>query len=141
MLIIILLWISTQIWHKSGFSIAKQLAYLGCTVIIGSRSKNSNKLQLAADKINSFIKSLPHQIDNNISNKCIAIKIDVRSSKSIENFFNILTNKYNIKMIDYLINNAGGQYMSELSNISENGWKVSIIINIFKTIFINLLIY
>lgn len=110
-----------------GFAIAKELAYLGCTVIIGSRSKKkASKLQEAADQINAFIHSLP----SSANNKCIAIKLDVRSSESIERFFNTLHDEHHIEMIDYLINNAGGQYMSQLENISEKGWKTVIELNL-----------
>eukprot|EP01084_Bolivina_argentea_P217824 369774_1 len=109
-----------------GFAIGKELAYLGCTVIIASRSKKQpNKLQKSADKINEFL-----QVSNNNNNKCIAVKIDVRSSKSIENFFKELSEKHNIKTIDYIINNAGGQYMSLLHDISEKGWKTVIDLNL-----------
>eukprot|EP01083_Nonionella_stella_P003153 8992_1 len=114
-----------------GFGIAKELAYLGCTVVIGSRSKKQpDKLQKSADKINKMIQSNPSKASNN---KCIAIKLDIRSSKSIENFFDTLSNEHNIKTIHYLVNNAGGQYMQQLHNITEKGWKTVIDLNLNAT--------
>jgi len=109
-----------------GFAIAKQLAFLGCTVVIGSRSKHSNKLQDAAAEINAFVQKHGAKA----TNQCIAIKLDVRSSQSITHFLDTLSNEHHIQQIDFLVNNAGGQFMSRLESITENGWKSVVDLNL-----------
>lgn len=101
------------------------------TVVIGSRKLDV--LTKTAKAINSINKKDVVGSDVN-SNKVIAIQLNVRKSDSISNFITQLLTKYNINKIDYLINNAGGQYpVDELEDISEKGWKSVIDLNLNAT--------
>ena len=102
-------------------------------MIIGSRSKKSNKLQLAADRINQFMKCS----NTKSTNKCIAITLNIRSSESIKEFFKTLSAEHQIEHINYLVNNAGGQFMSPLHSIKEKGWKSVIDLNLNGTFLIS----
>eukprot|EP01084_Bolivina_argentea_P013852 25949_1 len=111
-----------------GFVIGKELAYLGCTVIIASRKVDN--LKASSNKINDMLKTL------HMTNKCIPIQLNIRSSSSIKQFIETLVNQYNISIVDYLVNNAGGQYPSNLEDISEKGWKAVIDLNLNGTFLI-----
>eukprot|EP01083_Nonionella_stella_P157566 511674_1 len=108
-----------------GFAISSELAYLGCTVIIGSRKMEN--LKIASKKINDMIQSL------NMNNKCIPLQLNIRDSSSIKEFTQALVNDHHISNIDYVVNNAGGQFPSKLEDISENGWKAVIDLNLNGT--------
>lgn len=62
----------------------------------------------------------------------IPCQLNVRDSNSIKNFIKTLkSDEYNINKIDYLINNAGGQYLTpSFENLSEKGWKSVIDLNL-----------
>ena len=72
-------------------------------VIIGSRKLKV--LTQTAEEINLTLNT-----NLNSNNKVIPIELNVRKSDSISNFIKEIKTLHNINKIDYLINNAGGQF-------------------------------
>eukprot|EP01095_Lingulamoeba_sp_RSL-Kostka_P010293 TRINITY_DN367_c0_g1_i1.p1 TRINITY_DN367_c0_g1~~TRINITY_DN367_c0_g1_i1.p1 ORF type:complete len:309 (-),score=85.48 TRINITY_DN367_c0_g1_i1:117-1043(-) len=122
-----------------GFRIAKELVYLGCTVFICARKLE--RLKTAADNLNDFYNL--HFNKDNPENKIIkayAIQMNVRDETSRLDGINEISEISNGK-IDYLVNNAGGQFPSPASNIKEKGWKAVIDLNLNALFLITKLVF
>lgn len=99
-----------------GFEITSCLIQLGCFVLICSRKEKN--LRLASERLNKQFKG----------GKCQYYICNIRDSNSVEKCV-----KYCIKLwgrIDYLINNAGGQFPQLTENLSTNGWNAVIETNL-----------
>lgn len=92
-----------------GFSISKLFLKLGAKVIIASRLES--QIKKAVKELSSYGKSYGHQCD-------------IRDLESVNKFSDWLTNKF--KMVDVLINNAGGQFPSTVKTMSPKGWNAVI---------------
>lgn len=92
-----------------GFSIAKQLLKLGAKVIICSRNKE--KLETATNELKKI-------------GECNCHPLDIRSREQISDLSAFI--KENYGRLDFLINNAGGQFPSPAEAISHNGWNAVI---------------
>ncbi len=104
-----------------GFRIARELAYLGATVILASRKLNN--LEKAA------------AIINDEGGKAHAVECNIRLEESIKACVKQsldLTGK-----IDFLINNGGGQFPSPAEMISRKGWNAVIETNLTGTFFMS----
>lgn|SRR3990167_5013394 len=106
-----------------GFRTAIELAILGCTVIIAGRQEPrlieaareiEQQIQLATSKGRVFY----HQLN-------------IRDSESREACINWI--KSEIGKLDYLVNNAGGQFPTVAEDCSEKGWKSVIDLNLSGT--------
>ena len=114
-----------------GLRTARELASLGATVILASR-KVDNLLK-AADIIKSE------------GGKAIPIECNIREEESIQKCVEQAINEAGT--IDFLINNAGGQFPSVAESISKKGWNAVIETNltgpffmsqeVFNKVFIN----
>ncbi|EEY63790.1 peroxisomal trans-2-enoyl-CoA reductase, putative [Phytophthora infestans T30-4] len=98
-----------------GKSIAYELAFLGCTVVIASR--NLERLKAAADKIQADVKAAnPASVGS-----VYPIACNIRNEEEVSNMVDETVERF--KHVDFLVNNAGGQFRSLLEDLSTNGWK------------------
>ena len=92
-----------------GYSIAKQMLQLGAKVIICSRNKE--KLETAANELNKL-------------GDCFYYTLDIRSQEQIVDLSAYINERFG--RLDFLVNNAGGQFPSPAEAISYNGWNAVI---------------
>ncbi|KUF88941.1 A-factor-processing enzyme [Phytophthora nicotianae] len=98
-----------------GKSIAYELAFLGCTVVIASR--NFERLKAAADKIQADVKAAnPASVGS-----VYPIACNIRSEEEVSSMVDEALERF--ERVDFLVNNAGGQFRSLLEDVSPNGWK------------------
>lgn len=90
-----------------GYATALQLARLGATVVIASRTVE--ELEAAADRIGKESGS-----------RCLAVPTDVKQEESCAAMVQRTMDEFG--QIDVLINNAGGTRMGPLESIPSRGW-------------------
>ena len=115
-----------------GYSIAYELASLGATVIIASR--NVETCQQAAHKINFSIGSKSTtSTDGTICSGKVVVgpSTNVRKEDDIKNLIAFIVKKY--RKINFLVNNAGGQYISPAEDISRKGFLTVLETNLIGT--------
>jgi NAD(P)-dependent dehydrogenase (short-subunit alcohol dehydrogenase family) len=100
-----------------GQSIAEAFAQLGANVVIASRREEN--LLPAAAKIREMGAS------------CLAVPMNIRSTSEVENLLQRSLDTFG--QIDFLINNAGGQFPARPSEISDNGWRAVVDLNLNGT--------
>lgn len=103
-----------------GFRIARELAQLGANVILASRKKDI--LDRSAELI------------NNEGGKAFAIECNIREEESIKTA--VKTALSQTANIDYLVNNAGGQFPAPAEMINRKGWQAVIDLNLNGTFFL-----
>lgn len=101
-----------------GLRTARELAHLGATVILASRK--ADNLIKAADII------------KNEGGKAIPIECNIREEESIQKCVEKAINEAGT--IDFLVNNAGGQFPSLAESISRKGWSAVIETNLTKSL-------
>ncbi|KAK7482083.1 hypothetical protein BaRGS_00026667 [Batillaria attramentaria] len=95
-----------------GKTITKELLFLGCKVMIASRKVEN--LQKAAEEMkNSLLKP---DDENNIS----YIQCNIRKEDEVKHLISATLQQYG--KLDFLVNNGGGQFYSQVENISLKGW-------------------
>jgi peroxisomal trans-2-enoyl-CoA reductase len=111
-----------------GRAITKELALLGCRVVIASRKMD--QLETAAAAIN-------HTYSRNMGGAAgggvFPFQCNIRSEDQVQELM-----KYTVKehgRIDYLVNNGGGQFMSPVSAISAKGWHAVVDTNLTGTFY------
>ncbi len=104
-----------------GLRTARELAHLGATVILASR-KADNLIKAAA-------------IIKNEGGKAIPIECNIREEESIQKCVAQAINEAGT--IDFLVNNAGGQFPSLAESISRKGWNAVIETNLTGTFFMS----
>ena len=97
-----------------GFRTAKELASLGAHVILASR--NTKKLHEACEEI------------KNNAGEASYIPLNIRDEASIKECFSFIKN--NFDKLNFLINNAGGQFPSPAEKITSKGWNAVIETNL-----------
>jgi NAD(P)-dependent dehydrogenase (short-subunit alcohol dehydrogenase family) len=103
-----------------GLRIAKELAQLGATAILASRKKEN------LDKAVVQIK--------NEGGKSFAVECNIREEESLKNA--VKTSLSYTGKIDFLINNAGGQFPAPAEMINRKGWQAVIDLNLNGTFFL-----
>ncbi|MFT4883293.1 MAG: 3-oxoacyl-[acyl-carrier protein] reductase [Natronomonas sp.] len=98
---------------------AKRFADEGANVVVTSRSQD--KIDEVADEIN----------DSDRPGRAIAVECDVRERGSIEALVDATVEEFG--RVDTMINNAGASFMASFDDISENGWKTIVDINLHGT--------
>ncbi|QLD84577.1 glucose 1-dehydrogenase [Natronomonas halophila] len=98
---------------------AKRFADEGANVVVTSRSQD--KIDEVADEIN----------DSDRPGRAIAVECDVRERDSIEALVDATVEEFG--RVDTMINNAGASFMASFDDISENGWKTIVDINLHGT--------
>jgi peroxisomal trans-2-enoyl-CoA reductase len=105
-----------------GACIASTLLNLGANVVIASRKLD--KLQITCDELS---KTLPKHYTNTI----IPIQANIRIEEEVKNLFQQTIKRFG--KLDMLVNNGGGQFPSPASQISANGWRSVIDLNLNGT--------
>jgi NAD(P)-dependent dehydrogenase (short-subunit alcohol dehydrogenase family) len=100
-----------------GQSIAEAFARLGANVVIASRREEN--LLPAAAKIRALGAS------------CLAVPMNIRNTSEVEDLVKRSCETFG--KIDFLINNAGGQFPARPSEISDNGWRAVVDLNLNGT--------
>jgi 3-oxoacyl-[acyl-carrier protein] reductase len=98
---------------------AKRFADDGADVVVTSRSRE--KIEAVADEIN----------DSDRPGRAIAVECDVRERDSVEALVEATVEEFG--GVDAMINNAGASFMAGFDDISENGWKTIVDINLHGT--------
>lgn len=104
-----------------GLRTARELAQLGCNVVLASRKKE--KLDAAVTQIEAE------------GGKALAVECNIREEESIKACITTVLDTYG--KIDYLVNNGGGQFPSPAEMISKKGWMAVIETNLTGTFFMS----
>ncbi|MEA2569814.1 MAG: hypothetical protein QOI24_1815 [Acidobacteriota bacterium] len=98
-----------------GFSVAKELSKLGATVVIASRKEEN--LQKAVEEIRSAGGRAEYHV------------LDVRDAEAVEAMAAKVESDHG--KIDFLVNNAAGNFIAAAEELSTNGWNsvIGIVLN------------
>jgi NAD(P)-dependent dehydrogenase (short-subunit alcohol dehydrogenase family) len=99
---------------------AERFARDGADVVVSSRSPD--EIEAVAEGING---------DEAAGGEAIAVECDVRDRDAVEALFE--TTAERLGGVDVLVNNAGASFMAGFDDISENGWKTIVDINLHGT--------
>lgn len=102
-----------------GKATVEQFAEEGANVVVSSRSQ---------DKIDAVVDGIE---DSDAPGRAIAVECDVRDRDSVEALMEATVEEFGA--IDTLVNNAGASFMAGFDDISENGWKTIVDINLHGT--------
>eukprot|EP01100_Stratorugosa_tubuloviscum_P005131 TRINITY_DN232_c0_g1_i1.p1 TRINITY_DN232_c0_g1~~TRINITY_DN232_c0_g1_i1.p1 ORF type:complete len:287 (+),score=124.28 TRINITY_DN232_c0_g1_i1:557-1417(+) len=108
-----------------GLRTAKEAVLLGATVVIASRNKE--KLEIAKTEIQS------------IGGKVFAFECNIRNQESVNKCIDEILNQ--CQTIDYLVNNAGGQFPVAAEDISLKGWNAVIDTNLTALFFVSQIVF
>lgn len=100
-----------------GLAIATGFARFGANVVIASR--NAENLQSAQTTLSA------------LGADCLALTVNIRDVDEVEKLVAAATARFG--SIDFLINNAGGQFPARPSQISDNGWRAVVDLNLNGT--------
>lgn len=100
-----------------GFAIAKALGELGCHVILAARKKE--QLKEAADQLTDIGIYVDYY------------SVNIRDEQEVESLYQAISQMHN--NLNFLINNAGGQFSAPASNISSNGFRAVTDLNLQGT--------
>lgn len=98
---------------------AKRFADEGANVVVTSRSQD--KVDEVAAEIN----------DSDRPGDAIGVECDVRDRDAVEALVDATVDEFGA--VDCMINNAGASFMAGFDDISENGWKTIVDINLHGT--------
>ena len=100
-----------------GRTIAERFAADGANVAICSRSQ---------DRVDPVAEGIREE-----GGTALAVECNVRESEEVEAFIEATVEEFG--GVDTLINNAGGEFVAPFSEISENGWKSIVDLNLHGT--------
>ena len=103
-----------------GKAIAETLAASGANVAICSRS--IDRVGPVADAIT----------DADVDGDALAVECNVRERDQVQAFVDRTVEEFG--GVDVLVNNAGGEFVAPFEDISENGWKTIIDLNLNSTV-------
>jgi len=103
-----------------GEATAKRLAADGADVVVTSRSPE--RIEAVAEGIT----------ESDRPGDAIAVECDVRDRAAVEALIEGTVAEFG--RIDAMINNAGASFMADVDDISENGWKTIVDINLHGTV-------
>ncbi|KAK7092536.1 peroxisomal trans-2-enoyl-CoA reductase-like [Littorina saxatilis] len=114
-----------------GQAIALELMYLGCSVVIASRKVE--RLQAAAQDMRTrILNSQQGNSKQSASAPTLSVmKCNIREELEVSQMLGRTLEEFG--RVDFLVNNAGGQFLSAASSISEKGWKAVIDTNLTGT--------
>ena len=98
---------------------AKRFADEGANVVVTSRSQED--VEAVAADIN----------DSDRPGEAIAVECDVRDREAVEALLDATVEEFG--GLDSMVNNAGASFMAGFDDISENGWKTIVDINLHGT--------
>ena len=102
-----------------GRTIAERLAADGASVAICSRAQE--RVDPVAERIN----------DTGGPGEALAVECDVRDREAVDAFVDAAVEEFG--GVDLLVNNAGGEFVAAFEDISENGWKSIVDLNLHGT--------
>jgi 3-oxoacyl-[acyl-carrier protein] reductase len=102
-----------------GEAIAKRFAADGADIVVTSRSPE--RIEAVTDEIN----------DSDRPGEAIAVECDVRDRAAVEALVDATVDEFG--RIDSMVNNAGASFTAAFDEISENGWKTIVDINLHGT--------
>jgi 3-oxoacyl-[acyl-carrier protein] reductase len=102
-----------------GESTAKRFAAEGANVVVTSRSPE--EIEAVAAEIN----------DSDRPGEAIPVECDVTDRDAVEALIQATVDEFG--RVDSMINNAGASFMADFDDISENGWKTIVDINLHGT--------
>ena len=102
-----------------GRSIVERFANDGANVVVTSRDQE--KVESVAESINA----------GDGDGEAIALECDVRERDSVQELVDATVEKFG--QVDCLVNNAGASFMADFDEISANGWKTIVDINLHGT--------
>lgn len=100
-----------------GKAIATELGQLGCRVVLAARS--AERLEAAAEELRA------QDID------AVAIACNIREEEEVKGLFSQCSERFG--KVDFLVNNAGGQFPSPAGYIRTKGWNAVIETNLTGT--------
>lgn len=104
---------------------AHELAALGATVVIGAR--RLDVLEQTAREIAEA------------GGSCDVVQVDIREADSVDAAISSLVAKHG--RLDGLVNNAGGQFVAPVADMSPNGWRTVIDLNLNGTFLVSTAAY
>ncbi|MFB6207070.1 MAG: SDR family NAD(P)-dependent oxidoreductase [Haloglomus sp.] len=102
-----------------GRETAEQFAREGANVVVTSRSE---------EKIGAVVDGIE---DSDAPGRAIAVECDVRERDAVEALVEATVEAFG--SVDSMVNNAGASFMAGFDDISENGWKTIVDINLHGT--------
>ena len=63
--------------------------------------------------------------------ECLQVDVNIRDLASVDDFRDVVLERFD--RVDFLVNNAGGQFLSNPFSISDNGWRAVIDLNLNGT--------
>jgi NAD(P)-dependent dehydrogenase (short-subunit alcohol dehydrogenase family) len=106
-----------------GKSIAERFAADGANVVVCSREQEN--VDPVAEGINEST------ADGESAGRALAVECDVRDRDAVDALVDATVKEFGT--VDCLINNAGASFMASFDDISENGWKTILDINLTGT--------
>ncbi|GAB1285067.1 Peroxisomal trans-2-enoyl-CoA reductase [Apodemus speciosus] len=113
-----------------GKAISRELLHLGCNVVIASRKLD--RLTAAADELRA---SLPPSSRAQVT----AIQCNIRKEEEVNNLVKSTLAKYG--KINFLVNNAGGQFIAPIEDVTAKGWHAVIETNLTGTFYMCKAVY
>ena len=112
-----------------GLAITTELASLGCTVVIASR--DVNKCHAAASSVNMNGKGKGKRQYGHVH---VGPSTSLRNETDIRNLVSYVIEKFG--RLDFLVNNAGGQFVSAAEDVSRKGFHAVVETNLTGTFLI-----
>ena len=106
-----------------GQSIAERFAADGANVVVCSREQEN--VDPVAEGINNAA------ANDEAAGRALAVECDVRDRDAVDALVDATVEEFGT--VDCLINNAGASFMASFDDISENGWKTILDINLTGT--------
>ncbi|GFO30097.1 peroxisomal trans-2-enoyl-coa reductase-like [Plakobranchus ocellatus] len=106
-----------------GKAIAKELLFLGCTVVIASRKKD--RLASGAEEIRTWLTHTGQQATLHV------LQCNIRNEEEVKSLISTTVLTYG--KLDFLINNGGGQFISNTAEIRLKGWNAVVETNLTGT--------
>jgi NAD(P)-dependent dehydrogenase (short-subunit alcohol dehydrogenase family) len=100
-----------------GREIAMGFAHLGADVVVAGRTP---------EHLEAVRKAIEAQ-----GGRCLAVPTNIRDLEQVDNLRDAAFREFG--KVDFLINNAGGQFPALPSNISDNGWRAVVDLNLNGT--------
>jgi NAD(P)-dependent dehydrogenase (short-subunit alcohol dehydrogenase family) len=101
-----------------GRTIAERFAADGADVVICSREQDN-------------VDPVAEAINGSDGGRAVAVECDVRDRESVETLVDATVSEFD--GLDTLVSNAGASFMANFEEISENGWKTIVDINLHGT--------
>ena len=98
---------------------AERFAEQGANVVVSSRSQ---------EKIDEVVAGIE---ERDAPGGAIAVECDVRERDAVESLVDAAVSEFG--SLDTMVNNAGASFMASFDDISENGWKTIVDINLHGT--------